>query len=154
MGSIIEEFGPYFVKHPLRALFDDVIAAKGYGAGLNETIYKEEVLAVIVAALAALDETIPPYPVDDALKSVSVADWSAAGQRFLARFEELQVCCGASITRSSRARLARKSPAPLAGAPCARTPLQEVARWRRAFSFGPAGSAESLPSARARVPCV
>jgi exonuclease VII small subunit len=91
IGSVIEEFGPYFVKYPLRALFDDIVASKGYGSGLNETIYKEEVLAAITAALESLDDTIPPLPLEDIVNAFSKgADWTAACELFLAKFEEHQ----------------------------------------------------------------
>jgi hypothetical protein len=87
IGRIIEEFGPYFVKYPLRALFDNIVASKGYGSGLNETMYKEEVLASITAALGTLDDTILPLPRDDAVNSI---DWTAAFELFLSKFEEHQ----------------------------------------------------------------
>jgi hypothetical protein len=91
IGSVIEEFGPYFVKYPLRALFDDIVAAKGYGYGLNETIYREEVLATITAALETLDDKIPPLPLENAVNNFSKgADWSAACELFLSKFEEQQ----------------------------------------------------------------
>jgi hypothetical protein len=91
IGSVIEEFGPYFVKYPLRALFDDIVSSKGYGTGLNETIYKEEVLATIVATLATLDDAIPAIPLEESVNAFSNgADWTAACALFLSKFEEHQ----------------------------------------------------------------